>query len=698
MGDVFQWLPDETEDRQIYDRFVQQFGVDDFVVVTWPKCSVKDKRCDRFTASLLDRDTDGLIEAAVSGRDLIRKLIGQSNRRPSEIIKRFRGIYFGDDERSTCVVVMLTAYGMDNRSESIEYVQESAKTSIGIDENDLILAGYPQVGAYGDDIVRRSIIELVGPSCLFATFVAWLCLRNLKLTILILATGGLAAGLSVAVVILSGSQWGGLSSVIPTLAYVLSVSGGMHLVNYARTPGSDRLLYRVLRIGWKPCLLSALTTVAGMLSLCGSNFPAIREFGAYCACGVLASLICQLVLIPPGLDWIQFEKQQERELQTPFGSWFLKFLLFRPRMIVATFIAGTAIAAVGLLFLRSDLEVERNFSRDAPVMKDIAWFEDTIGPVEQTELLITFNDLDTSTFGQRLAAIRNTESVLRNSPDVFNVLSAAAWLPDEPKAGTIRSTAAKSVYGKLVAEARDELVQTNYLSVTDSSETWRLSLRFPFLMATDFAAIHRHIPELVQESFDGELTGADVSIQHTGVSLLYHVAQGALVADLYRNFATAFALICPLMMLVLRSFKQGAVSMIPNLCPAVVAYGILGWCDYPIDVGMAMTACVALGIAVDDTTHFMLRFDDLKRESLGSDEAALQTAFAQCSRAMLHTTLITGVGLVAFMFGWLVAMTRFAGLLIGLISIALLCDLVLLPSLLATLGIKPRQNNSLREQ
>ena len=138
--------------------------------------------------------------------------------------------------------------------------------------------------------------------------------------------------------------------------------------------------------------------------------------------------------------------------------------------------------------------------------------------------------------------------------------------------------------------------------------------------------------------------------------------------------------------------------MIPNVCPAAVGYGVLGWIDYPIDIGMAMTACVALGIAVDDTTHFMLRIQDLQKGPMGetvlSGRAALGVAFHQCSHAMFHTTLIAGLGMCAFLWGRLLSMTRFAGLLIVLLVIALLCDLVLLPALLTTTKIVGGENET----
>ncbi len=693
MEDVFQWLPDETPDRELYNQFTDRFGVDDFLVVTWPGCTIGDSRCDTFSDNLVAGDDQNLIEQAISGRELLRQLVKDRVRSPTSVIDRFQGIYFGADRRATCVMVMLTERGMDDRGATVAYVKQTAADSIGVTESDLVLAGYPQVGAYGDEIVRRSIQEFVGPSCLISTLVAWICLRNFHLTVIILAVSGLAAGLSVSIVTLSGSKWGGLSSVIPSLAYILSVSGSLHLVNYSRTRGDNRLFFRVLRIGWRPCVFSALTTAAGMLSLCRSEFPAIREFGVYCACGVLASLACQLLLIPCAIDWLQPKNLGVIDEHT--GSRFLDRLLPWSGTVVVLFITTTLCAGLGLRYLRSDLQAERNFSPAAPVIQDIRWLERTIGPVEQTELLIEFHDVTSKDFAERLNSIRAVESELTAVEQVTTVLSAAAWLPDDPRGRSLRATAARAAYRRLIQKAREDLSTTPYLDIRDDSEIWRISIRFPFLAPMNFEALKTALPDLARSTMSDQLPQSRVTVQHTGVSLLYHVAQNELVADLYHNFALAFVMICPLMMLVLQSIQQGAVAMIPNLCPAVVAYGLAGWFDYPLDIGMTMTACVALGIAVDDTTHFMLRFKDLKNSSSLTTAAALKITFHQCSRAMFFTTLITGVGLSVYLYSPLAAMTRFVTLLIALIIIALLCDLVLLPSLLNTFGFSSDAENGI---
>jgi uncharacterized protein len=93
-----------------------------------------------------------------------------------------------------------------------------------------------------------------------------------------------------------------------------------------------------------------------------------------------------------------------------------------------------------------------------------------------------------------------------------------------------------------------------------------------------------------------------------------------------------------------------------------------------------MTACIALGVAIDDLTHYMLRLRDVKKTMVATQIDPIKLTFHQCSHAMMATTRITGLGLAAFLLSLLAVMTRFAGLLIAILVISLLSEFVLLPT------------------
>ena len=123
--------------------------------------------------------------------------------------------------------------------------------------------------------------------------------------------------------------------------------------------------------------------------------------------------------------------------------------------------------------------------------------------------------------------------------------------------------------------------------------------------------------------------------------------------------------------------------MLPNVFPIVVVFGWMGWRQIPIDIGSMMTACVALGIAVDDTLHYLLWY---RREiDKGATRAdAIRRCFDHCGKAMVQTTLICGLGLLVFSMSSFVPTGRFAWLMLALLTSALVADLIFLPAILAS--------------
>ena len=165
----------------------------------------------------------------------------------------------------------------------------------------------------------------------------------------------------------------------------------------------------------------------------------------------------------------------------------------------------------------------------------------------------------------------------------------------------------------------------------NKEELWRISVRVPFLADTDFVELEQQVRAAAAQALAGHPDRL-VEVGYTGISHLYHVTQQAVIADLYWNFGTAFLLICPFMVIAVRSGMLGALAMLPNICPAILIFGAIGLVGCPMDIGMAMTASVALGIAVDDTTHLLLRFRELEKTEPTSWSGADGRLSSMCDR------------------------------------------------------------------
>ena len=175
----------------------------------------------------------------------------------------------------------------------------------------------------------------------------------------------------------------------------------------------------------------------------------------------------------------------------------------------------------------------------------------------------------------------------------------------------------------------------------------------------------------------------------------YVVAQGFQKKRLYgdavtrwKSFLTAFVIITVVMIVSLRSLSTGVVAMIPNLTPILLVFGVLGWAGWYVDIGMMMSGSIALGIAVDGTFHFLVRYHEHRRDG-GTRHDSSREALGRTGPPILLAAIIAAAGMLALSLSPFLPTMRFGLLTAAMLVTALLGDLVLLPALLA-LGSRGR--------
>lgn len=190
----------------------------------------------------------------------------------------------------------------------------------------------------------------------------------------------------------------------------------------------------------------------------------------------------------------------------------------------------------------------------------------------------------------------------------------------------------------------------------------------------------------------------DLSAVYTGVIPIVYKAQRTLLASLFESIFLSFFMIAGVMALLLRpwgtsitagnllNLRGGILSMLPNAFPIIIVFGMMGHLavyDIKVDIGSMMTASVAMGIAVDDTIHFLNWYRYALADGATRKEA-IMVAYSRCAKAMTQTTLIAGLGLFAFAFSSFTPTQRFGTLMLLLLTVALIGDLVFLPALISS--------------
>jgi predicted RND superfamily exporter protein len=175
--------------------------------------------------------------------------------------------------------------------------------------------------------------------------------------------------------------------------------------------------------------------------------------------------------------------------------------------------------------------------------------------------------------------------------------------------------------------------------------------------------------------------GADAKLTATGVALLAFRAVNAISESLMRSYIIALLIITPLMFWILGSLRLGAIAMVPNLAPIILTLGTMGWLGIPLDVFTMLIGSIAIGLAVDDTIHFMHGFRSIYART-GDTLEAIRTTLRTTGHALLVTTLVLCLGFFIFAFANLSNLVTF-GLLTGYtILLAFIADVAVGPALL----------------
>ena len=752
------WLPEGWPERGRYERFLESFGSDQYLVASWEGCRVDDPRLAQFKERLrtLDVSSDRLIESLETTADLIAMLTGPPlSLSESAAIARLKGAAIGADG-TAALFVRFSQRGIAEQKKAIAMVREAADGVSGLGNEKLHMVGSVYEAHAIDVAAEHSMKMLVVPSGVLGVTLAWICLHSIRAAAAVLLVAGFGQVAAVAIVTAMGIEFSAILIVLPTLVFMLTLSAAVHFMNYYADVAhshSDRLGAKALLLGLKPSVLATLTTSLGMIALATSQLAPIRSFGFYSAlCLCVASGV--LILTFPQLsDWFcrsaylarYGDKRhalddmdlaaaatqgkdssgvdlvaQGEALRTESApeAWAVSYAAWMKRNAVWVTCGGLAFmlfSFYGLWHLKSSTSFKDMFPAGSPTLRSMEWFEGHLGPIASVEVILKFPRGLSEDLQQQALWVDRVAEHLREQPDVGGVMSATTFLPPIPRSGSILDVAARRLYRSGIVKNIDRLKDAGWVAQGDWETQWRLTAKISALSRLDYGELTDKISAAVREVRQGSTTGggggsqgsiatssnggdsnavANVALaqgvgeaaspfeaEFTGLSPIMEETQSALLRDLGSSFISAFLLILPVMVVVGRGLRTGLLIMVPNVLPETVVFGGMAWLGYSIDIAGILTASVAMGIAVNDTLHFVNWYT--RRLALGDTrQQAIADSFSNCAKAMVHTMLISCCSMLPFMLAQFNPTRQFAILMIAMMSTSILGDLVLLPALL----------------
>jgi predicted RND superfamily exporter protein len=210
----------------------------------------------------------------------------------------------------------------------------------------------------------------------------------------------------------------------------------------------------------------------------------------------------------------------------------------------------------------------------------------------------------------------------------------------------------------------------------------RLTLKAPWRDANRYSKMLPELEDHIRTAF-----GEDTTVVVTGIMTILFRTMSLVSHSMVRSYSLAFVIITILMVLLIGSLRLGLIAMIPNLLPVAFALGVMGYAGMPLDNFTLLVGSIALGLAVDDTIHFMHNYRRYLEET-GDSRQAIHNTLQTAGRALLFTTLVLSTGFFIFAFASMSNIANF-GILTGLaLIVALLADFFLAPALMQIIHAK----------
>ena len=624
--------------------------------------------------SLTDQDLSRIQDIAINEPFLVHRLISE-------------------DARVAAINITVEIPGIDEATEGPQVVAHVREMKTYVEET------YPDLKVYLTGIMMMNqafpeasiydMTHLVPTAFVIILLLVFLQLRGLSGTVATFITIMLSIVSAMGVAGWMGIKLTPPSMSAPTIILTLAVADCVHVLsNWLQKfrSGMDKkeAMAESLRINFSPVLLTSVTTAIGFLSLNFSDAPPFGDLGNIAAMGVIFAWFYAMTLLPALVTLLPARNKQRRaygsELMNKFADWVIN----RRRMLmpVMSLVIVVLVAAIP----RNELnDIFVNYFDER-----IEFRTDTDYVVENlTGMYFIDYSLDAGESGgisepRYLAQVEQFSDWLREQPEVIHVNTVT----------DVFKRINKSMHGDdqqwyALPERRDMAAQ--YLLLYEMSlpygldlnnqididkQRTRLSATMKTLSTTDTLAFEERSAQWLKDNTpEIYTTGASPTIMfsHIGMRNIISMLGG-----------TAFALVAISLLLILffKSVRYGLLTLIPNIAPAAMAFGLWGIVDAEIGLGLSVVTAMTLGIVVDDTIHFMSKYLRARRMQNLEAVEAVRYAFSTVGIALWTTSVALAAGFLMLSTSSF-SLNAEMGLMVAIvIMFAIIVDFLLLPALL----------------
>ncbi|SFV71039.1 Predicted exporter of the RND superfamily [hydrothermal vent metagenome] len=483
------------------------------------------------------------------------------------------------------------------------------------------------------------------------------------------------------------------TQIVPSLLMAVSVGATVHILSiffdkFNRTGDKKEALSYTLGHSGLAIAMTSVTTAIGVGSFAGSEVAPISDLGTFASLGVLVSLVLTLTLLPALLALTKL-KQKVKVSDDRLDN-LMKKLAILPIKYYKAILAGSAVlVSASIVLAVMHIELSHNplkwFQPDSYDRISTEIIDETMNGSVTIELVIDTKETNGWNDPTRLNTLnqfsKDLESYVDSNTHIGKVISLATIVKETNRALHENKEAYYVIPKNTDLVSQELLLFENSGSddledVVDSQfSKARVSIKLPWTDAVKAVEVLTYVKEEAKKRFPND------EVVATGMIPLLINTFSQAISSSVASYIIAFIAISFMMMLIMGSVRIGLLSMIPNLAPIIVGLLLMVIFGIPLDMFTLLIGSIAIGLAVDDTIHFMHNF---RRYYLkhGDASKAIEETFFTTGKAMLITSIVLSLGFFAYIMANMISVQNF-GLLTGsVIVLALLSDLLLAPALM----------------
>lgn len=599
------------------------------------------------------------------------------------------GIFISEDLRSTAIYleILENENTYSNRNEIIAAVNSILDSFSG--DYEFHISGIPYYRNQYVNMLNEEIVVYIAISSILIISLLWYLYRSLWGVLFPMIIVWITLLLTIATMYLTGGYLEIMSSTIAPILLCVGVADAIHMISKYDDGRDHNLTKRgsileMLRTLGSATFLTSLTTAIGFATLISSSVVPMKSFGMYTAAGVLIAYLITILFLPAALS----KSKKDRVFSVKGSSLYknLEWLLTKVsilnrryyKRIVIVSIALTAALGAGMYNLEVNGRIFDDIDEDTEIMQDSRFFSENLTPQFPMEFIFNSGQADGVLKSDLIKEIKGFENFLLGFPEVqkvngFHTLISRVHQTMQPDSDEMipDNDNAVAQYSLLLdMNGGDEL----YRFVNFDYSTLRVTALVEDAGSKRINEIRDEVDSWLQDRFP------DQNITITGTTILSADLTEKIVYSLAWSILLAIGAISIIMALLFKNFRLVIISLVPNLLPLIVIGGVMGYMGIAIKPSTAVIFTISLGIAIDDSIHYLARFriEYLQRKAMWPSLAATTV---KTGRAIVITSMILVAG-----FGTLISSTFTSTAMMGLlvcitIGAALIADLLLLPSL-----------------